>query len=798
MRNITFLHVLLLLLFFNGNSQTTNLQKAQEYIESRGEVCLVFTANSEQQVQEISQFLSIGHNVNHETLEVEAFANQDTFQQFLSYGLPFTVNQNDNEFTPSINSNENAQTWDVDWNSYPTYTQYVDKMNYFAATYPNLCSLESIGNTNNGRQLLMLKISDNVSSNEAEPEFMYTSSMHGDELAGFPLMIRLAEYLLSNYGSDPEVDGIVNNTVIYINPLANPDGTYRNAGNNTITNPIRANANGQDLNRNYADNVAGLHDSGLYEVETLAFMKFEESHNIVLSANFHGGTELVNYPYDNTYDQHADHDWFEYISVEYATHAQNNSPSGYMMVDEDSDVYPSPGVTHGAEWYRVYGGRQDYMNFYRGGREVVVELSDTKWIQGNAINNHWTYNKQALLDFMKQVNYGLQGTVSDESGNPVVAKISIAGHDALNSFVFSNEDLGDYYRLLKGGNYNVTFEAPGYATQTINVTITDNVQTVQNVTMIASTGLPDADDVFIFENETATLTASGLGTLNWYEHSNDDTPISTGASYTTPNLTNTRSYFVEDVISWSNIGSTNYSTNGSYFAGGTTDRYLIFDATESVMLKEVTINAEQTGEMEVQLQDSSGNVLDSRLILVENTGIQQIELNFMIPIANNLRLASAELSSGFKLWRNNTGTGTNYPYTNGPVTIKGNNINDLNYYYFFYDWKIQDIKSARKEIVVNVEETLTVDDAALEDMSVFPNPFSNSITIKLPYQSSNSSITIELFDVSGRSILNMSDVNSNNNQFKLDNTQSISKGTYFLKITNNTTSKSSVKQLIKQ
>ncbi|WP_084205924.1 M14 family zinc carboxypeptidase [Psychroserpens mesophilus] len=798
MRKITFLHVLLLLMFISVHAQTTDLQKAQSYIESRGEVCFVFTANSEQQVQEIAQFLSIGHNVNHETLEVEAFANAETFQQFLTYGLPFEVNSSENEFIPILNSTEDTQAWDVDWNAYPTYTQYVAKMNYFATTYPNLCSLESIGTTNNGRELLMLKISDNVSTNEAEPEFMYTSSMHGDELAGFPLMIRLAEYLLTNYGSDAEVNGIVNNTVIYINPLANPDGTYRNAGNNTITNPIRANANGQDLNRNYADNVAGLHDSGIYEVETLAFMKFEEAHNIVLSANFHGGTELVNYPYDNTYDQHADHDWFEYISVEYATHAQNNSPSGYMMVDEDSDVYPSPGVTHGAEWYRVYGGRQDYMNFYRGGREVVVELSDTKWIQGNAINNHWTYNRQALLDYMKQVNYGLQGIVSDESGNPVVAKISIAGHDALNSHVFSNEDLGDYYRLLKGGSYNVTYEAPGYATQTINVTITDNTQTIQNVTMVATTAQPLSNDVTINTNESTVLTATGSGIINWYQNIDDESPIATGNSYNTPNLTTTTSYFIEDVITKSNVGSTNHSSNGGYFAGGATDRYLIFDSAESVMLKEVTINAGQAGEMEVQLQDASGNMLDSRLILVESSGLQQIELNFLIPVGNNLRLASAEMSSGFTLFRNNTSAGTSYPYTNGAVTIKGNNINNLDYYYFFYDWNLEDIKSGRKEVVVTVEDTLSIEDNSIEDIRIFPNPFNNSITIKLPYQSGNSSIDIELYDISGRSILNMSHVKLNNSQFKLENTQHISKGSYFLKITENESGNSSIKQIIKE
>ena len=159
MKKITLLCLLLLLIFTNIFGQNLNRQKAETYLQSKGEVCFVFTANNEEQFKEISSFLSIGHKVNRETLEIEAYANPETFKKFLSYGLPYTVSQNDNEFTA--------------------------KMQYFASTYPNLCSLESIGTTQNGRDLWVLKISDNVSTNEAEPEFFYNSSMHGDELLGF-------------------------------------------------------------------------------------------------------------------------------------------------------------------------------------------------------------------------------------------------------------------------------------------------------------------------------------------------------------------------------------------------------------------------------------------------------------------------------------------------------------------------------------------------------------------------------------------------------------------------------------
>jgi len=50
---------------------------------------------------------------------------------------------------------------------------------------------------------------------------MYTSSMHGDELTGYVLMLRLIDSLLSTYGTNPRVTNLVNNFEIWINPLAN-------------------------------------------------------------------------------------------------------------------------------------------------------------------------------------------------------------------------------------------------------------------------------------------------------------------------------------------------------------------------------------------------------------------------------------------------------------------------------------------------------------------------------------------------------------------------------------------------
>ncbi len=99
------------------------------------------------------------------------------------------------------------------------------------------------------------------------------------------IALRLIDYLLNNYTSDAQVTEMVNNLDIYINPNANPDGTYA-GGNGSVGGATRYNANGIDLNRNYPDPEDGDHpDGNAWQIETIHFMQFAEDYNFVLSSN---------------------------------------------------------------------------------------------------------------------------------------------------------------------------------------------------------------------------------------------------------------------------------------------------------------------------------------------------------------------------------------------------------------------------------------------------------------------------------------------------------------------------------
>src|SRR4030043_257017 len=173
----------------------------------------------------------------------------------------------------------------MEWESYPSYLQYDSIMRSFADNYPDLCLLDTIGTSNYGKLILALKISDNAAADEDEPETFYTSTIHGDETGGFILMLRLADFLLENYGTDTRVTNLIDNLELWINPLANPDGTYRTG--NTIISPTRTNAVGYDLTRNFPNPST----NPVRQKETLDMMKFMKEHHFVISANFHSGAE---------------------------------------------------------------------------------------------------------------------------------------------------------------------------------------------------------------------------------------------------------------------------------------------------------------------------------------------------------------------------------------------------------------------------------------------------------------------------------------------------------------------------
>lgn len=457
------LFTLLLCSLLTWNAYAQQPLNPDDVFTKFGEVYFTFEINDAQSIHTLTKIISID-NVKGST--VWAYANKKEFSAFTKTGLKYNLLPHPAELVHADISDNPAQV--LDWNYYPSYSAYETIMHQFQSDHPDICQIVTIAILPSGRKLLAVKISDNIGIDEDEPEFMYVSSMHGDETTGYPTMLHLIDYLLTNYGNSDRITNMVNNMEIYINPLANPDGTYY-GGNNTVNGAIRGNANNIDLNRNFPDPQDGQHpDENQWQPETIAAMDFANAHHITMSCNFHGGAEVVNYPWDTWARLHADNNWWIYTSREYADTVHLHSPNSYM-----TDL--NNGITNGYAWYEIDGGRQDYMTYFQHGRESTIELSETKLISASQLLSHWNYNYRSLLNYMEQSLYGIRGIVTDSAtGEPLHAKIFIFGHDIDSAQVYTDLPIGNYHRLLKAGNYTLRFSAAGYPSKTFfNIPVTD-------------------------------------------------------------------------------------------------------------------------------------------------------------------------------------------------------------------------------------------------------------------------------------------------------------------------------------
>lgn len=481
-KNFTLLALLLGLNVTASFAQSKDqLLVAESLFKDTKEIYFEFEILNRAEISSLTKIISIDHV---EGNSVKAFANKTGFTKFLAYNKTYTILEKPNHnFEPVMMKDGENLTRALHTRAvttYPTYPQYVAMMQQFALDYPSICKFYDLGTLPSGRKILALKITDNPNAHENEPEFLYTSTMHGDETAGYPTMLNYIDYLLTNYGSNARVTNLVNNIEIWINPLANPDGTYA-AGDMTVAGATRYNDNGVDLNRNYPDPEDGAHpDGNPYQAETQIFMGFADTMDFNMAANFHGGAEVANYAWDTWATNHADENWWIYHCLKFADTAQLNGSPGYF-----DDLYSgsNPGVTNGFDWYEVNGGRQDYMHWWHQCREMTLEVSSTKLIPSSEITNHWNYLNRSLLNYMEESMYGIRGIITDQcTGQPIKAKVFISGHDFDSSFVYSSKPVGNYHRYIYPGTYNVTYSAPGYQSVTMSgINVVNNVATVVNV-----------------------------------------------------------------------------------------------------------------------------------------------------------------------------------------------------------------------------------------------------------------------------------------------------------------------------
>ena len=483
-----------------------------------------------------------------------AYANPQELAAFEELGIPYEIDTVTSvAATKGTIAAASSIAQMAGWNKYPNYSTFVQMMQNWATTYPNLCKLDTVGYSYNNHLLLCLKISDNPYEEEAEPDFLYMSSMHGDEVTGMYFLLRLIDTLLTSYGTVEDLTQIVNNTQLYIMPDANPDGTYK-GGDNYIWQPNstsdysgRYNGHGIDLNRTYPDPFggAGAYGSSSYqsayestEIENKYMIQYMNNHHFVMAGCMHGGAEILNFPWD-TYTSSqkdlADAAWWTAMGNRFLNTLRTYTGAASTRNGFPRNMYTgalssgsTAGQCFGGDWYAISGGWQDYSNFYNHIRAFTIEVSNTKCPYVNdtttgsgwsstttrGAKTYWYYQKQSLINMIKEVQEGVHGFVVDSvTREPLRAFIEVVDHDRDSSQIYSRHVLGDYYRPIADGTYSFRASCPGYITKTYtNVTATYGTPTDLLIELVPEGWTPVEYTITAVSEDNTKGTVTGGGT----------------------------------------------------------------------------------------------------------------------------------------------------------------------------------------------------------------------------------------------------------------------------------------------
>ncbi len=283
----------------NGIAVDHGMHKKNVYIES------VFSQ------KELSRATSLGYNIEVIIPDMKKHVSELKNKKKFQKNVTFCSTENDYA-TPQ---NFNLGTM----GGFLTLSQMLQELDDMYSLYPNLITQKAtIGNytTSEGRNIYFVKISDNPTVDENEPEILFTAVHHAREPASMQQLIFYMWYLLENYATNTEVQELVNNTQQFFVPIVNPDG-YRynetldpNNGNYWRKNrrPLGGGNFGVDNNRNYSwywgtSGVSGPNGetypgtNPFSEPENQAIKYLCENNDFTMAINNHSYSELLLYPF---------------------------------------------------------------------------------------------------------------------------------------------------------------------------------------------------------------------------------------------------------------------------------------------------------------------------------------------------------------------------------------------------------------------------------------------------------------------------------------------------------------------
>lgn len=207
---------------------------------------------------------------------------------------------------------------------------------------------------------------------------------------------------------------------------------------------------------------------------------------------------------------------------------------------------------------------------------------------------------------------------------------------------------------------------------------------IKNNLIISHTpSAPIFSDTLLCQAGMLTLSAQASQTIYWLDELQNT--IDTGNTLIINNINQNTQFYpkTKNLFSGNSIGKTDQSGNGGFIYTNK-KHYLVFQSFEDIILESVQIYSNSSGNKTIELQDSVGNFLKSK-IHTFTIGMNQVQLNFNISKNKRYRLSGPTFANLFA----NTDS-VNYPYQiDEIISIDSSSAdNPLSVYYYFYNWEI--------------------------------------------------------------------------------------------------------------
>lgn len=325
---------------------------------------------------------------------------------------------------------------------------------------------------------------------------------------------------------------------------------------------------------------------------------------------------------------------------------------------------------------------------------------------------------------------GISQVISVSVINPSPPEVSVLG-ELIFCDGLSVELLGPNGSEWMWSNNETTQSIVVTEAGTYSLTLTDecgNGNTSEEfiVEVLVAPDAPMVADEEVAGTGSVILTGASEN-LHWYATEDATETLFVGASFETPVLTETTTYWVEDVDSSDLVeaaGGRSEQGEGQYHDNSI--RWLIFDANEDIVIHSVDVFANGAGPREIAVIDSDGSVISAAVVDVAD-GQNTVVIDLEVPAGTGYGLRSFDDDP--QLWRDGPGSGIEYPYAIGDLatiqqsTAGGNNA--YNYYYFFYNWVVQtpSVACASERVPVTVTVTVVgVEDMNVASLMLYPNP----------------------------------------------------------------------------